>query len=382
MVAQINDPLVTLTVGAVATVLNPSSNTPVIYAGLGEPNAVSNLMTPSTGATQFYGTGIIKSTDLGNTWTLLGGNGASNIFYRAAIRKIVTVPNNPNIVYAAVSIAKNGVTGNQGIYASTDGGQTWTNTTAAAGLPNNLQYSDLVMNPANPSVLYAAIGESAGNNANGVYITTNGGQTWQKMTNLPFGSQAGTGTVGRITLAISPTLIAGTSTYALYAAFMATNTTPGNAPASPPNTVVGNLYQLGYVPVNGTSADLSATWKVIWGKHKDTTAQFLLPSSGSPFNYVGVQGYYDTSLIVDPTEATNIFAGGQDNFLWIRGAINSSQASPATVTDIAGGFGPKDTTGNTNNIHVDHHGIAVNPTGSQSTPFTVPGRQRRRRFPV
>lgn len=74
LAAQVNDPLVTLSVGAVATVWDASTNSTVIYVGLGEANAVTNLMTPSEGATQFYGTGMIKSTDGGQTWTLLGGS--------------------------------------------------------------------------------------------------------------------------------------------------------------------------------------------------------------------------------------------------------------------------------------------------------------------
>src|SRR5438105_9387338 len=157
LATQINDPLVTLSVGAVAAVLDPVTQTPVLYAGLGEANAESTFMTPGSGASQFYGAGLIKSTDGGQTWTLLGGNGTANLFYRSAISRIVIAPPNPaivspnnlGVVYAAVSTAKNGVTGNEGIYASPDGGQTWINTTAAAGLPANLTYSDLALDPAN-----------------------------------------------------------------------------------------------------------------------------------------------------------------------------------------------------------------------------------------
>ena len=101
---QTDDPLVTLSVGAVATAWDTATASTVIYAGLGEPNSVSTTMDPGSANSQFYGTGIIKSTDGGQTWTLLGGPGSSNIFSRSAISKIVAVDqNDPDIVYAAVS---------------------------------------------------------------------------------------------------------------------------------------------------------------------------------------------------------------------------------------------------------------------------------------
>jgi hypothetical protein len=54
------------------------------------------FMTPGSRASQFYGAGIIKSTDGGQTWTLLGGSGTSNLFYRAsqahAQRTLKTLP--------------------------------------------------------------------------------------------------------------------------------------------------------------------------------------------------------------------------------------------------------------------------------------------------
>jgi hypothetical protein len=375
LAAQLQDPYMTLSVGAVATVKDPQTGNTVIYAGMGEANAVSTLMTPSEGATQFYGAGMIKSTDGGQSWSLLGGPLNTNMFYRLAFSKIVTVPNDPDIVYAAVATAKNGLNSNEGIYVSTDGGQNWTNATAHFGLPSNEPYTDLVLDPStygspqNQQVLYAAIGDSVGNAANGVYMSTDGGTTWAPMTGStahPMPSGVG---VGRITLAISPTSIKGTTTNALYAAFMATNkTTSGNG--------VGTLTQLGYVKVAGQASDTGLDWNVIVGElngdSKNGTAPFLNPDKKGTFNYVGTQGYYGTSLIVNPFDASEIFAGGQDHFLDIQGALDSTSSNPAFVYDIAAGSGPDSTQGNPNpagDIHVDHHGIAVAITGTST--FTV-----------
>ena len=133
---------------------------------------------------QFYGTGLIEGVNsyqdpTAVKWQLLGGNGTSNIFYRSAISKIVVDPMNPNIIYVAVATAKNGVTGHEGICASTNGGQTWTNTTA--NRHSRLQGVHVLRpghgpehqpKPSNQQVLYAAVGEPAGSAANGVYMTT------------------------------------------------------------------------------------------------------------------------------------------------------------------------------------------------------------------
>src|SRR5207245_2768910 len=85
---QVGDPLVTLSVGAVATAWDPATASTVIYAGLGEANSISTTMDPGSANSQFYGAGIVKSTDGGQIWTLLGGPGSSNNFYRSAISKI------------------------------------------------------------------------------------------------------------------------------------------------------------------------------------------------------------------------------------------------------------------------------------------------------
>src|SRR5436309_1201268 len=82
-----------------------------------------------------------------------------------------------------------------GVWKSTDGGATWTNTTSAAGLTSNEPYSDLVMDPSNSSILYTAIGDVFGATANGVYKTTNAGSAWAVAGDFPTGT-----TNGRIAL--------------------------------------------------------------------------------------------------------------------------------------------------------------------------------------
>ncbi|MFT7680484.1 MAG: photosystem II stability/assembly factor-like uncharacterized protein, partial [Planctomycetota bacterium] len=136
----------TTSVGALA--LAPS-DPQVIYAGTGEANYANHSR---------YGLGVLKSTDAGDTWELLGGTELAG----RCISRLVVHPSDADTVWAAVTraggfpelaAAKNhpGAMGDLGVFKSTDGGQSWAH---LAGLPN-LSATDLVLDVANPNVLYA-----------------------------------------------------------------------------------------------------------------------------------------------------------------------------------------------------------------------------------
>jgi hypothetical protein len=144
-----------------------------------------------------------------------------------------------------------------GIYMSTDGGSTWTNTTALISTQDN--YTDLVMNPANPENLYFAIGTKTGSALNGVYGTVNGGATWAPAGNFPGGTAD-----ERIALGISSTLVTPT----LYAAItqqggtllsIEKSTDGGNtwstpyAAATPPPAYLASGNQYTYIAVSPTN---------------------------------------------------------------------------------------------------------------------------------
>ena len=213
-------------------------------------------------------------------------------------------------------------------------------------------FSDLVMDPSTyalpvgQQVLYAAVGEATGAIDNGVYMTADGGQNWQLMTgsvSKPFLSGA---TVGRITLAISPTIDPKTGDYVLYAAFIATNTFPAKTSGT---MKIGQLYQLGYAEVSGsTLTDPTADYKVIPGFDRPAT-------KGDKHDYVGTQGYYGTSLIVAPDDPFTIYAGGQDYFISVTG----TDKTKPTVANLSKLHSQALT-----RIHVDHHGIAIDPNGT------------------
>ncbi len=117
------DQQATLAVGSVA--VQPSSNGPsnVILVGTGEADFSID---------SYYGLGILRSTDGGNTWTLINSSTTGPGFSGLAFAKIAFSTDNPNLVVAASTGAGNdegassvGGGNTPGLYTSTDGGQTW-----------------------------------------------------------------------------------------------------------------------------------------------------------------------------------------------------------------------------------------------------------------
>src|SRR5690242_6962595 len=174
----------TLNMGAIAM---SRSSPNIIYASEGEGDA-------GTG-----GNGILKSTDGGNTWTLLTNGGK---FRGISTHSIVVDATNPNIVYFSSEGA------GPGIWRTLDGGATWTNITAgAAAFTGVFSFTDVDVDPTNPDIVYASVGTPFGYNANGIYRTNNATQTaTPTWTRLIGGSAQLPGiSFGDIVMTISPT---------------------------------------------------------------------------------------------------------------------------------------------------------------------------------
>ncbi len=146
------------------------------------------------------GMGIFKSMDGGLTWMHLGLEATKTI------HRIIIHPTNPDIVYVGAMGDPFKPNENRGLYKTSDGGQTWEKilyTNQQSGI------ADLVMDPINPNKLIAAVYEhrrtpyyfTSGGSGSGLFITHDGGKTWKRYTDkdgLP------TGDLGRIGLAIAP----------------------------------------------------------------------------------------------------------------------------------------------------------------------------------
>ncbi len=146
----------------------------------------------------YSGTGVYKSTDAGRTWQHMGLSDAHTT------GRIVIDPENPDIVFVAAMGHMYTRNEMRGVFKTTDGGKTWEK---VLFINDNAGSIDLIMDPSNRNIIYASTWErvrkpwkiiehGAGS---GIYKSTDSGETWKKLENgLPTGEF-----IGRIGLNIS-----------------------------------------------------------------------------------------------------------------------------------------------------------------------------------
>jgi photosystem II stability/assembly factor-like uncharacterized protein len=147
-----------------------------------------------------HGDGVYKSTDGGETWSNVG------LAPTRHIARIRIHPRDPNIVYVAALGDGFGPNPDRGILRSRDGGKTWRRILFRS---EEVGAVDLAIDPANPQVLYAALAEMRryqwGNRhagpGSGLFKTTDGGETWTEISGNP---GLPPGPKGRIGIAVSP----------------------------------------------------------------------------------------------------------------------------------------------------------------------------------
>jgi len=146
-----------------------------------------------------WGDGVYKSTDGGKTWANTG------LRDTRAIARIVVDPANADVVYVAAQGHLWGPNTDRGVFKTTDGGKSWNK---VLFVDENTGATDLILDPSNPQTLYAATyqrqrsawGFNGGGPGSGIYKTTDGGANWTKLTTgLPQGDK------GRIGLSIYTT---------------------------------------------------------------------------------------------------------------------------------------------------------------------------------
>ena len=161
----------------------------VVWVGTGENNSQRSVG---------YGDGVYKSLDGGSSWTKVGLENSEHI------GKIVVDPRDSDVVYVAAQGPLWAPGGDRGLYKTVDGGKTWN---PVLEISENTGVSDLVFDPRDPDVLYAAAYQRRrrvwtlinGGPESAIYKSTDGGENWRKLeTGLPSGD------VGRIGLAIAP----------------------------------------------------------------------------------------------------------------------------------------------------------------------------------
>lgn len=163
----------------------------ILWVGTGEANNRNDVG---------WGDGVYKSTDGGQTFANVGLRDTYQI------ARIVLHPTDTQTAYVAAVGNLWGASGDRGLYKTIDGGATWQK--LQAGLPDSrlAGATDVVMDPTNPSVLYAAFYErlrrpyrfDSGGPGSGLFKSTDAGKSWRRLTRgLPAGD------LGRIGLAVS-----------------------------------------------------------------------------------------------------------------------------------------------------------------------------------
>ena len=241
------------------------------------------------------GNGIYKSTDKGQTWAHLAST-MNNLDFNN-ISRIIVDPNNENIVLASTSSGRYRLAfaNKSGIFKSTDGGTTWKEVydePNIGSLGRVKKVLQIVETPGNFNILYAGVDEK------GILKSTDAGETWFKSSN---GIQDSS---GRFEIAISPT-----NPNKIYAAAEGSPTT--------------NLF---------VSTDAGQNWV--------KTAE-----NGTEPNWLSSQGWYDNTITVHPTDENIVYVGGVYLF-----QINLLPGNQRTTTPLE--TGP---------VHVDHHNLVIIP---------------------
>lgn len=173
---------------AIGDIVVDPSNPETVYVGTGDPN-ISGL--PS------IGNGLYRSIDGGDNWTYIG------LEETRIISKIELHPTNPDIIYVSAMGLPFQPNSDRGVYKTIDGGDTWDQ---VLYLSDTTGVIDMLINPQDPDVLYAAGWDRIRNSGRSLLLgeggrihkSVDGGATWTMLQNgLPSGDMS------RIGLAMS-----------------------------------------------------------------------------------------------------------------------------------------------------------------------------------
>lgn len=279
----------TQAMGAVAVASNGT-----LYAGTGEVN-------PGGGSLTYTGTGLYRSTNGGATWTGIG------LAESGAIGHIAIDPRNPQRLFVAAAGSLFNPGGDRGVYRSDNGGASWTR--VLAGVTDTTGATEVMFDPGNPQRMFAVMWDhrrqpnlrSYGGVGSGVYRSTNGGNTWQRLDSLvPPAAD-----LGRIGVGIAPS-----DPSRMYAIV-------GRGPNS------SNFFDGFY-----TSADGGDTWTRLPDDQK-------LAANQSSY------AWWFAKVWVDPRDSQHVHVAGI-----------------ALLTSHNGGKGWK---ADDHSMHVDHHALVWDP---------------------
>lgn len=296
------------------------SNSSIIYVGTGEPN---NRQSSS------FGDGMYKSIDAGKTWTYIG------LRETQSIGRVIVHPRNPEIVWVAAVGHLYGPNEERGVFMTIDGGKSWTKTLY---VNQDTGATELVIDPANPNLLFAATYERrrtawgfvGGGPGSGIHQSADGGKTWRKLT----GAGLPRGTMGRVGMDFSRS-----NPNVIYAQIEVTpDKEPAAAAAAAPAPASagqpGGGGGGGQGGRGGQAGPPDPTQSGVWrSADKGKTWTFQSNENQRPMYY--------SQIRVDPSNENFVFVGG---------------VGPRKSLD-----GGKTWTSLPNMGHVDNHAIWINP---------------------
>lgn len=299
--SPVSDSQVDLAVGAIA--FSPSDPN-VVYAGMGDMQSCC----------EYLGSGVLRSSDAGLTWTRVDGG---SLPQPASVGDIEVDPNNPNKVYLALYRSLDASNANSfpygGVYVSTNGGANWTRT--FTGLPR-----DLAINPGNSQVIYAAmrgVGQFGDGGIGGLYRSVDGGLNWNLVYQALYPPAFVVGGLRDIRVAVS---------------------------AANPQRVY--VYSGNGGPTNGIRLAIS----------NDGGATF--PTDNVLTTVDRGQFGYNTYLEADPLNADAVYIGARDVFRSTNGGVTWTNLTKSFQQSQSGSFNYNPTL---SNAHPDQHALAFSP---------------------
>jgi photosystem II stability/assembly factor-like uncharacterized protein len=277
--------------------------------------------------------GIWKTIDGGNNWTPLTDE-LSNLNHGA----IAIDPSNPETVYIGTGEYTTGSRGD-GVFKSTDGGQTWVRLADADTM--GLQFSGLAVDPTNPSIVHATTRD-------GYLRSDDAGATWVLR-------RAGRASALSLDMQNPSRVFIGVHDSGIY------RSTDGGDSFVKLTSGLPNSSDVDRALVAVAASNPSVVYASfsigsnVEGTYKSTNGGDTWSLLNATPNFASPQAWYDMYIAVDPTNENRVFAGGVSPIYANAGIIRSTNGGSSWQEISAGPSGGQ--------THPDHHVMAFGPTG-------------------
>jgi photosystem II stability/assembly factor-like uncharacterized protein len=292
------------------------------------------------------GGGFWKTSDKGITWQT-----TTNDLPSIGISDIAIHPENPDIIYIATGDGDAAATYSAGVLKSIDAGKTWSTTGLTASIDSRLLINRLLINPENPTILYASANR-------GIYKSANGGDDWEIIKHAFFKDLEFKPENPSVFYAARFSLSGGAKIY---------RTDDNGLNFTKLNTGI-SMISVSRIELAVSKANPEVVYALCCDK-TDDGFHSLLKSSDSGENWIevtlgesknllgweadgsdeGGQGWYDLALAVSPEDANEIYVGGIN--IW-KSTNGGSQWQLETHWTGSGG---------TTRVHADQHSLKYNP---------------------